>query len=46
MKHALSLFNITEVAVILEGFPRNLRSSVWNKNFSRDFYMDRYITYF
>lgn len=36
------LFNITEIAVIMESLPKRLRSSVWLKNFSGNQYPDMY----
>lgn len=28
-----SLFNITEIAAVLDGFPVNLRGQIWFRNF-------------
>lgn len=39
------LFNITEIAVILESLPKRYRSSVWLRNFAGNQYPDMYIFY-
>lgn len=36
MKKYLSLFNATEIAAVLDSFPRKMRRDIWMNNFITD----------